>query len=130
MNNNIKPATATATVAFIKAQLASNPAWAERAIVRLHARQTADEQQARVTGHDNGVGFNGTDAFILSSFAEQINKAAQRNAKAGTVLSAKQLAIAYRKLPKYAKQVMGEITPEKLEALKAKVAMATSDQPA
>ena len=103
-----------AIVTYVKNQLATNPAWATRAIVKLWERQTADEQAAQTTGHDNGVGFNGTDAFILSSFAEQINK--------GRTLSPKQLAIAFRKLPKYSKQIISEIPAEKLAVIESKVA--------
>ena len=73
----------SAVTEYVKVQLSTNPAWAQRAIVKLWERQTADEQAAQTTGHDNGIGFNGTDAFILSSFAEQINK--------GRTLSPKQL---------------------------------------
>lgn len=97
----------------IRMQLSTNPAWAQRAIVKLWQRQTSDEQMAQQTGHDNGVGFNGTDAFILSSFAEQINK--------GRTLSVKQLAIAFKKLPKYTKQIISEIPAEKLAEIEAKI---------
>mgnify|MGYP003352452737 FL=1 len=102
-----------AIVTYVKNQLATNPAWATRAIVKLWQRQTADEQATQSTGQDNGVGFNGTDAFILSSFAEQINK--------GRTLSPKQLAIAFKKLPKYSKQIISEIPAEKLVEMEKKV---------
>ena len=102
-----------AIVTYVKTQLATNPAWAQRAIVKLWERQTADEQATQNTGHNNGVGFNGTDAFILSSFAEQINK--------GRTLSPKQLAIAFRKLPKYSKQIISEIPQDKLVEMEKKV---------
>ena len=105
-----------AIVTYVKNQLSTNPAWAQRAIVKLWERQTADEQAAQTTGHDNGVGFNGTDAFILSSFAEQINK--------GRTLSPKQLAIAFRKLPKYSKQIISEIPQDKLVEMEKKVVVA------
>ena len=104
-----------AIVTYVKNQLATNPAWATRAIVKLWQRQTADEQATQSTGQDNGVGFNGTDAFILSSFAEQINK--------GRTLSPKQLAIAFKKLPKYSKQIISEIPAEKLAELEKKVSV-------
>jgi hypothetical protein len=103
-------------VTYVKNQLSTNPAWAQRAIVKLWERQTADEQAAQNTGHNNGVGFNGTDAFILSSFAEQINK--------GRTLSPKQLAIAFRKLPKYSKQIISEIPQDKLVEMEKKVVVA------
>jgi hypothetical protein len=105
-----------AIVTYVKNQLATNPAWAQRAIVKLWERQTADEQNAKTTGHNNSIGFNGTDAFILSSFAEQINK--------GRTLSVKQLAIAYRKLPKYSRQIISEIPAEKMAVIEKKVVVA------
>ena len=101
---------------YVKNQLSTNPAWAQRAIVKLWQRQTADEQSAQATGHDNGVGFNGTDAFILSSFAEQINK--------GRTLSPKQLAIAFKKLPKYSRQIISDIPVEKLTEIEKKAVVA------
>lgn len=105
MNKNI--------VAFVKTQLGSNASWATRAIVKLWERQTIDEQASQVTRNVNGVGFNGTDANILSSFAEQINK--------GRTLSPKQLAIAFRKLPKYSRQVIEMIPADKMVELEKRV---------
>ena len=87
----------TAQIAEYRAALASNPAWAHRALVVLHDQQTRDEQETRTTETHNGVGFTGIDAEILSSFAEQV--------KRGRTLSPKQLAIAHRRLPKYAAQL-------------------------
>ncbi len=106
----------SAVTEYVKVQLSTNPAWAQRAIVKLWERQTADEQAAQTTGHDNGIGFNGTDAFILSSFAEQINK--------GRTLSVKQLAIAFKKLPKYSKQIISEIPADKLSEIEKKAVVA------
>lgn len=98
---------------YVKEQLATNPQWAQRAIVRLYERQTSDEQCTQSTSHRNGMGFSGCDANILSSFAEQINR--------GRTLSAKQLAIAYKKLPKYVKQIVECIPQDKLEQLQQKI---------
>jgi hypothetical protein len=89
--------TKTTQIAEYRAALASNPAWAHRALVVLHDQQTRDEQETRTTETHNGVGFTGIDAEILSSFAEQV--------KRGRTLSPKQLAIAHRRLPKYAGQL-------------------------
>lgn len=98
---------------YIKNKLETNPDWASRAIVKLYEYQTMDEQITGQTANTNGVGFNGLDSVILSSFAQQLLK--------GRSLTAKQLAIAHKKLPKYSKQVMGLIPSEKMEQLKAKV---------
>ena len=98
-----------ATARYIAHMLGTNPAWAQRAITVLYAFQTADEQVSGSTKEHNGAGFNGTDAFILSSFAEQIAK--------GWKLSVKQLAIAYRKLPKYSRQIWGAVPAEKRDGI-------------
>lgn len=78
-------------------------------LLALYERQTADEQATDATRENNGVGFNGTDANILSSFARQAldNRA---NAAAGlrsypTDLSPKQIGLARTKLAKYAGQL-------------------------
>lgn len=91
----------------IKANLSSNPRWAIRAIEVLYANQTATEKMVKFTEMKNGVGFNGTDAFILSAFAEQI--ARRRKYNHTVLLSDKQLAIAFKKLPKYWKQIQNVI---------------------
>lgn len=98
---------------YVKEKLASDPAWVSRAIVKLYECQTMDEQSSGLTKENNGVGFNGLDAVILSSFAQQLLK--------GRSLTAKQLAIAHNKLPKYGKQVLSFIPPEKQEQLKVKI---------
>ena len=98
-----------ATQRYIAHMLGTNPAWAQRAITVLYGFQTADEQVSGATKEYNGAGFNGTDAFILSSFAEQIAK--------GWKLSVKQLAIAYRKLPKYSRQIWGAVPAEKRDGI-------------
>lgn len=81
----------------IKAMLESNPKAVLRAIQAIYKYQTKDEQMTQDTHEINGVGFNGVDASILSSFAEQINRT-------GT-LSTKQFAIAQKKIMKYAGQL-------------------------
>jgi hypothetical protein len=78
-------------------RVAHDPRWAQRAIVALYNYQTPDEQQSEMTKHNNAVGFNGVDAPLLSSFADQIIR--------GRTLTERQLVYAYRKLPKYAKQL-------------------------
>ena len=100
-------------IEFVRNQLGTNPNWAQRAIVKLWERQTADEQAVGMTHNTNGVGFNGTDAGILSSFAEQIQR--------GRTLSVKQLAIAHKKLPKYTRQVVSMISEEKLKRIEERL---------
>ena len=106
--------------AFIRSQLATNYAWATRGLVKIYTLQTADEQASDTTSHNNGVGFNGCDANILSSFAKQINN--------GRNLSAKQMAIVYKKMPRYYRQILQFIPEDKLAELEKKV-MSSQPQP-
>lgn len=81
----------------IKAKVANEARWCERAILAIYARQTADEQESYTTTHHNGVGFSACDAEIMTSFALQLRK--------GRRLSAKQLTIAQKRMPHYARQL-------------------------
>ena len=85
------------TKSEIRLNVTSKPNWAERAILALYAKQTSDEQAQDATHHLNAQGFNSCDAEILSSFARWI--------QSGHHLSEKQLAIAFKKLGKYAGQL-------------------------
>ena len=91
---------------YIKNQLATNQAWAIRALVKVYTLQTLDEQASDRTSHNNGIGFSGVDANILSSFAKQVN--------AGRNLSPKQMTILYKKMPRYHKQVASFIHADKM----------------
>lgn len=91
-------------------KLAVDDKFAVNCLLQLYACQTADEQQAETTTYRNGVGFNGADAGILSSFAQQAEaRRAQR--KAGEIpahwtdLSPKQMALLRSKLTKYQRQL-------------------------
>ncbi|MDF2534216.1 MAG: hypothetical protein K0R18_373 [Bacillales bacterium] len=90
----------------IKSLLANNVNAVQRAIVSIWKFQTEDEKRIGDTRHHNGVGFNGADAGIMTSFAEQINR--------GKTLTPKQYTIAAKKIQKYAGQLCkianGEIT--------------------
>ena len=68
-----------------------------RAVVKIWEYQTADEQKVGETKEHNGVGFNGTDAHILSSFAEFYKRTG--------FLTQKQIVIARKKMMKYAGQL-------------------------
>lgn len=103
----------TITKEFIKKQLATNPAWAVKGLVKIYTLQTADEQASDTTSHDNGVGFSGVDANILSSFAKQVN--------AGRNLSPKQMMIVYKIIPKYWRQVVSFIPADKMADLEKKL---------
>lgn len=89
---------------LIQNLLKTNDFAVERGILAIHAFQTADEQSAGVTSHDNNIGFNGVDAPFLSSLAVQImqNKYNKPN---GNRLSPKQMVAARKAIMKYWKQL-------------------------
>jgi len=89
---------------FVREKLSTDPKWAKRALLKIYEYQTADEQQFKNTMEDNGVGFNGIDGHILSSFATQLKKK--------RFLSPKQMDIVHKKMPKYWSQVV-KISNEK-----------------
>lgn len=68
------------------------------ALRKLYECQTEDEQSSGEAHHKNGMGFNGVDAGILTSFAEFL---AERG-----YLSNKQKAICRKKLIKYTRQLV------------------------
>lgn len=81
----------------IKERLLSSDDWLYRGLMAIYNHQTDSEQAAMATSEDNGIGFNGVDAFILSKFAEDYKKY-QR-------LTPKQLALTRKKMIKYAGQL-------------------------
>lgn len=91
--------TKAARTAHIRQMLGTNEHWAIKGLLRIFENQTADEQNNEQTRYDNGIGFTGADAEILSSFAKQVLK--------GRTLSVKQKKILHKKMPKYAKQLEG-----------------------
>lgn len=82
----------------IKELLKHNDKALIKAILVIYSYQTETEKAWGETKFDNGMGFNGLDANILSSFAEQYNKR--------HFLTDKQLFIARKKMPKYAGQLL------------------------
>lgn len=90
--------------------LKTNKVWALKALVRIYQEnQTSDEQAAKATSHDNGIGFTGVDAAFASSLAEQYLKRGS--------LSDKQMALVFKIMPKYHNQVVKMSDPEKLNAM-------------
>ena len=90
--------TKKAKQAYIRELVATNAKAAVRALVRIYELQTEDEKAAGFTRVYNNIGFSGVDGEILSSFAEQVNK--------GRTLSPKQMAIVFKKMPRYSRQLM------------------------
>jgi hypothetical protein len=93
--------------ADLKEMLSTNIVWATSALLKVLANQTKDEVISECTDHHNGIGFTGTDAKILTSFAKQLQY--------GRTLSSKQSAILLKKMPKYWRQIMSICDKEKLE---------------
>jgi len=58
------------TKAHIEHLLRTNDKAVGRALVALHARQTADEQNSEATKMHNGIGFTSADAKMGSSMAK------------------------------------------------------------
>jgi predicted transcriptional regulator len=91
----------------IQENIKTNVSWTIRTLEVLYSRQTTDEQVNQTTSHQNSRGFNSIDSFILTSFAQQVQKRRQYNNP--VLLSDKQLTICQKKLPKYWKQIQEEI---------------------
>ncbi len=81
----------------IRERLATNEQWALRGLLAVFHKQTEDERKAHNTIENNGVGFTGWDAEILTSFAYQY---IQRRS-----LSPKQMKVLHKRMPKYAAQL-------------------------
>lgn len=88
----------TWTKDVIKTELASgNRPLLIRALLAIYEGQTSHEKLSMATTEDNGIGFNGVDAEILTSFVEQW--------KRKSWLSDKQYALLQKKMPKYSGQL-------------------------
>jgi hypothetical protein len=81
----------------IQTLIDTNDSAVYRGILAIFSFQTATEQAFDGTVEDNGVGFSGVDAELLSSFAKQIQKKGS--------LSEKQMVYARKKIRKYWNQL-------------------------
>ncbi len=93
-------------IQMIKDNLATSNKWVLRAILVIYEAQTTAEQATESTREHNGVGFNATDAQILSSFAQQIIDFEAGKSRFNSPLSQRQMAMARTKISKYAKQLL------------------------
>ena len=95
------------TKEFIKFKLETNDKWLWRGILAIYSLQEEDEKSYGETIKKNGVGFNGADANILSSFAKQILNwlNAYKENRYKQPLSHKQMDLARKKMRKYAGQL-------------------------
>lgn len=94
---------------FVKHKLGTDYVWAIKGLLKIFENQTLDEQKSKDTMYHNGIGFSGTDGRILSSFAVQF----QKNRR----LSEKQMAIVYKKMPKYWSQIVSISDENQLHSL-------------
>tara|TARA_R110000868_G_scaffold351214_1_gene612507 strand:+ start:922 stop:1335 length:414 start_codon:yes stop_codon:yes gene_type:complete len=94
---------------YVRYMLSTNPVWALRGLVKIYERQTADEQASGTTNNLNSVGFSGVDSQILSSFAVQYQK--------WNKLSDKQMAIVFKKMQRYSKQIISCVPEANLPKL-------------
>ncbi len=98
---------------WFRLRLASDERFALYAMLSVYAHQTADEKAAQATVADNGIGFSGVHAEIFSSFSEQLRKKQERYG-GDAYLSPKQMALVFKTMPKYAKQVIAHFEGEKV----------------
>lgn len=85
-------------IEFIRSKLGTDSQWAIRGLMRVYENQTADERRAGVVNANNGIGFTVQDADLLTSFASQYERR--------KTLSARQVTVLYKLMPKYAKQLV------------------------
>lgn len=85
-------------IEMFKEKLATNKTWAIRGLMVIYSAQTEEEQFEGSVRENNGVGFVCMESEILTSFAKQFEK--------NKSLSEKQMAILFKKMPKYANQLL------------------------
>lgn len=105
--------TPTWNVDTIKERLVASDKWVTEGVIRIFEYQTAAEQDAEVTSEDNGVGFNGVDAELLSSYAKFAIKTG--------FLTKGQMVYARKKMLKYSGQ-LASIANSKIETEQSKAA--------
>ena len=94
------------SIAFIREMVSTRVDWAYRALMTIYMAQTEDEKACNDTKHENGVGFTGHDAEILTSFAKGYEQYGH--------LTDKQLRCLFNKIGKYAGQLYRSCDKEKL----------------
>ena len=98
--------TKAARLEYFRTQLSTIDSWALRALAVIYARQTEHEQAARLTTEDNGVGFTGFDAALLTSFAKRAQGWRKELSIYSSPLSSKQMTILKSRIKKYAGQII------------------------
>lgn len=82
---------------FLKSKLSTDKDWAIRAMIRIYDYQTDVEKNYQDTIDRNYVGFSGADGSIMMSVCEFYKKY--------NYVSPKQLALIFKKMPKYWHQI-------------------------
>lgn len=96
-------------IQYFKEKLSSDQAWVERGIITLYRFQTDREKVAKETHEYNDVGFNSADARKLTKCAEWI---LNKNHLTGYYLNE-----AFKRMPKYARQLVAISNPESLQRI-------------
>ena len=92
---------------WVKTMLKTDSRWTIRGLLAIFARQTTEEMDSDTTKEDNGVGFTGFDAEILTSFAKRVMEWEQEiTHKYPTALSPRQVEVLQKRMPKYAQQLI------------------------
>lgn len=94
---------------WLRQKLATDPSWAVRALKALYKQQTDAEKQDASTHDENGVGFSGNDAEILSSFASRViawEETAPANRLYTSPLSPRQMEVLLKRIKRYAGQLL------------------------
>lgn len=102
----MKKYTKASQVAFIREMITTNKQWSQRALLTIFNNQTEDEKDTAETKHENGIGFNGNDAYLLTSFATSLQKYGS--------LTDKQMPYLFHKIGKYAGQLYNLSDKDKL----------------
>lgn len=97
----------------IREQITTVPSQAIKAMLRVYEYQTEDEQKSESTSNLNGVGFTGTDAFIMTSFCKQYERKNR--------LSEKQVSFIMSKIGKYARQLTNHAIEKGMYVKKGKL---------
>lgn len=80
----------------IQLKMETDNKWLYRGLMVIYQNQTADERNAGVTSHSNGIGFTGADASYLTAMALRLKNYGHLG---------KQLANVRRAMVKYAGQL-------------------------
>ena len=90
--------------AKIKQLLLRNDEAVKRALIIIYNNQTEDEKSSAETSKDNGIGFTGADAFILTQYAKWLLEK--------DYLTEKQLNATRKRIVKYTRQILEHMKEE------------------